>query len=94
MEVGFGYDLPFYIIANADNTLAGHAFAGATLPFGNQCNTTFLNRVWLMNLGMAKAVADTRGENQAGFAYDTTVVTGFSHMHDSGTGGVSFHIHE
>lgn len=39
---------------------------------------------------MAKAVADTTGENQAGFAYDTKVVTGFSHMHDSGTGGVSF----
>ena len=38
---------------------------------------------------MAKAVADTVGENQAGFAFDTTVVTGFSHMHDSGTGGVS-----
>ncbi|EAW07007.1 glycoside hydrolase family 92 protein [Aspergillus clavatus NRRL 1] len=37
--------------------------------------------------GMAKAVADTDGENQAGFASDTTVVTGFSHMHDSGTGG-------
>jgi len=39
---------------------------------------------------MAKAVADTVGENQAGFAFDTTVVTGFSHMHDSGTGGVCF----
>ena len=38
---------------------------------------------------MAKAVADTLGENQAGFAYDTTYVSGFSHMHDSGTGGVS-----
>ncbi|RAL03913.1 glycoside hydrolase family 92 protein [Aspergillus ibericus CBS 121593] len=30
---------------------------------------------------------DTLGENQAGFAYDTTYVSGFSHMHDSGTGG-------
>lgn len=38
---------------------------------------------------MAKAVADTLGENQAGFAYDTQNVSGFSHMHDSGTGGVS-----
>ncbi|KAJ5156843.1 hypothetical protein N7492_009646 [Penicillium capsulatum] len=37
--------------------------------------------------GMAKAVADTIGENQAGFAYDTSFVSGFSHMHDSGTGG-------
>ncbi|KAL4908526.1 hypothetical protein BDW74DRAFT_101519 [Aspergillus multicolor] len=39
--------------------------------------------------GMVKAVADTEGENQGGFAYDTTHVTGFSHMHDSGTGGAS-----
>ncbi|PLB50006.1 hypothetical protein P170DRAFT_354590 [Aspergillus steynii IBT 23096] len=39
--------------------------------------------------GMAKAVADTEGENQGGFAYDTTKVTGFSHMHDSGTGGAA-----
>ncbi|KAK6824302.1 hypothetical protein RU639_005016 [Aspergillus parasiticus] len=37
--------------------------------------------------GMAKAVADTQGENQAGFAFDTETVTGFSHTHDSGTGG-------
>ncbi|KAL4963041.1 glycoside hydrolase family 92 protein [Aspergillus stella-maris] len=41
------------------------------------------------NGGMAKAVADTQGENQGGFAYDTTHVTGFSHTHDSGTGGAS-----
>ena len=41
---------------------------------------------------MAKAVADTLGENQAGFAYDTTYVSGFSHMHDDGTGGVSHHL--
>ncbi|KAL4914964.1 glycosyl hydrolase family 92-domain-containing protein [Aspergillus aurantiobrunneus] len=39
--------------------------------------------------GMVKAVADTRGENQGGFAYDTTHATGFSHTHDSGTGGAS-----
>ncbi|KAI9842899.1 MAG: hypothetical protein M1837_006731 [Sclerophora amabilis] len=37
--------------------------------------------------GMAKAVADTNGENQGGFASDAGLVTGFSHMHDSGTGG-------
>ncbi|KAL4998482.1 glycosyl hydrolase family 92-domain-containing protein [Aspergillus recurvatus] len=40
--------------------------------------------------GMVKAVADTQGENQGGFAYDTTHVTGFSHTHDSGTGGVGY----
>lgn len=44
----------------------------------------------LTKAGMAKAVADTVGENQGGFAYDANAVTGFSHMHDDGTGGVSF----
>ena len=38
---------------------------------------------------MAKAVADTNEDNQGGFATDSSSVTGFSHMHDSGTGGVS-----
>lgn len=54
----------------------GHVFAGASLPFS-----------------MAKAVADTNGgELQGGFASDDSNITGFSHMHDSGTGGVSaFH---
>lgn len=62
---------------------------------------------------MAKAVADTTGENQGGFASDSSYIIvgtlwiwgswpkprhitdlpvnllqGFSHMHDSGTGGV------
>ena len=37
---------------------------------------------------MAKAVADTEStENAAGFVSDTSRITGFSHMHDSGTGG-------
>ncbi|KAF2771211.1 alpha-1,2-mannosidase, putative subfamily [Teratosphaeria nubilosa] len=52
----------------------GHVFPGATLPFG-----------------MAKAVADVNGGDlQGGFALDydpQANVTGFSHMHDSGTGG-------
>jgi putative alpha-1,2-mannosidase len=65
----------------------GHVFPGATLPFG-----------------MAKAGADVNAENQGGFSTDGTEgvsppvpgfttegnITGFSHMHDSGTGGVSF----
>lgn len=37
--------------------------------------------------GMAKAVADVNGEDQGGYASDDSNVTGFSHMHDSGTGG-------
>ncbi|KAK4069710.1 CAZyme family GH92 [Trichoderma aggressivum f. europaeum] len=49
----------------------GNVFPGATLPFG-----------------MAKAVADTNsGSNQGGFTLDGSSVTGFSVMHDSGTGG-------
>jgi putative alpha-1,2-mannosidase len=37
---------------------------------------------------MAKAVADTNsGSNQGGFTWDDSKVTGFSSMHDSGTGG-------
>lgn len=49
----------------------GNVFPGASLPFG-----------------MAKAVADTNsGSNQGGFAWDGSQVTGFSTMHDSGTGG-------
>ena len=36
---------------------------------------------------MAKAVADVNGEDQGGFASDNSNITGFSHMHDSGTGG-------
>jgi putative alpha-1,2-mannosidase len=37
---------------------------------------------------MAKAVADTNsGSNQGGFTLDGSPITGFSSMHDSGTGG-------
>ena len=41
-------------------------------------------------LGMAKAVADINdpNEKQGGFASGNSDITGFSHMHDSGTGGV------
>lgn len=49
----------------------GNVFPGASLPYG-----------------MAKAVADTNsGSNQGGFTLDGSKVTGFSAMHDSGTGG-------
>ncbi|PBP24134.1 hypothetical protein BUE80_DR005024, partial [Diplocarpon rosae] len=39
------------------------------------------------NGGMAKASADCVGEPHGGFASDDSDITGFSHMHDSGTGG-------
>ncbi|CAI6336903.1 unnamed protein product [Periconia digitata] len=49
----------------------GNVFAGATLPYG-----------------MAKAVADVdSSSNQGGFTSEGGRVTGFSTMHDSGTGG-------
>ena len=38
--------------------------------------------------GMAKAVADSTSDEQGGFATDGGNISGFSHMHDSGTGGV------
>ncbi|KAJ5938156.1 hypothetical protein N7454_004498 [Penicillium verhagenii] len=37
--------------------------------------------------GIAKPVADVDGKNTGGFSTDGSNVTGFSHMHDSGTGG-------
>jgi putative alpha-1,2-mannosidase len=36
---------------------------------------------------MAKAGPDVYGENQGGFSSDGSPIYGFSHMHDSGTGG-------
>ncbi|KAI4600770.1 hypothetical protein KJ359_012932 [Pestalotiopsis sp. 9143b] len=36
---------------------------------------------------MAKAVADSTEDNQGGFASNGSPISGFSHMHDSGTGG-------
>lgn len=49
----------------------GNVFAGATLPYG-----------------MAKASPDTNSSsNQGGFTLDGSPITGFSVMHDSGTGG-------
>ncbi|KAI1332619.1 glycoside hydrolase family 92 protein [Xylariaceae sp. FL0255] len=39
--------------------------------------------------GMAKGVADVTDDNQGGYASNGSPVTGFSHMHDSGTGGAS-----
>lgn len=37
--------------------------------------------------GMAKPVADVDGQNTGGFSTDGSKVTGFSSLHDSGTGG-------
>ncbi|KAI1339819.1 family 92 glycosyl hydrolase [Xylariaceae sp. FL0016] len=49
----------------------GNVFPGATVPYG-----------------LAKAVADTNSSsNQGGFTLDGSPITGFSALHDSGTGG-------
>jgi hypothetical protein len=50
----------------------------------------FASLVPNIQLGMAKAVADINdpSEKEGGFATGDSDITGFSHMHDSGTGGV------
>lgn len=68
-----GSDILIFVDPLIGTANGGHVFAGATLPFG-----------------MAKAVPDSVDDGQGGFS--TTgggPITGFSHMHDSGTGGVS-----
>ncbi|OQD89476.1 hypothetical protein PENANT_c002G04053 [Penicillium antarcticum] len=65
------YDVLQYTDPLIGSANGGNVFPGATLPYG-----------------MAKAVADTDSEsNQGGFAFEGGNVTGFSSMHDSGTGG-------
>ncbi|KAF1986748.1 glycoside hydrolase family 92 protein [Aulographum hederae CBS 113979] len=60
-----------YVDVLIGSTNEGNVFSGATMPYG-----------------MAKAVADTDSpSNQGGFTGDNSNITGFSVMHDSGTGG-------
>ncbi|KAI0019153.1 glycoside hydrolase family 92 protein [Xylariomycetidae sp. FL0641] len=65
-------DILRYIDPLIGTTNGGHVFPGASLPYG-----------------MAKPVADVNnyGEIAAGFVSDNSQVQGFSHLHDSGTGG-------
>ncbi|PVH89054.1 glycoside hydrolase family 92 protein [Cadophora sp. DSE1049] len=65
------YDVLDYVDQLIGSSNGGNIFPGATIPYG-----------------MAKAVADTdSGSNQGGFTTDGSNITGFSSMHDSGTGG-------
>ncbi|KOS19829.1 putative glycosidase [Escovopsis weberi] len=65
------FDPLSYVDLLIGSSNGGNVFPGASLPYG-----------------MAKAVADTNsGSNQGGFTLDGSPVTGFSIMHDSGTGG-------
>ncbi|KAI9038740.1 glycoside hydrolase family 92 protein [Aspergillus affinis] len=65
------HDVLQYVDPLIGSANGGNVFAGASLPYG-----------------MAKAVADTDSQsNQGGFAYDGSRITGFSSLHDSGTGG-------
>ncbi|EME40466.1 glycoside hydrolase family 92 protein [Dothistroma septosporum NZE10] len=60
-----------YVDQLVGSTNGGNVFAGATLPYG-----------------LAKAVADSDSEyRQGGFTSDGANITGFSSMHDGGTGG-------
>ncbi|KAH7126661.1 glycosyl hydrolase family 92-domain-containing protein [Dendryphion nanum] len=64
-------DLLKYVDPLIGSANGGNVFPGATLPYG-----------------MAKAVADVDSvSNQGGFTTENSNVTGFSTMHDSGTGG-------
>ncbi|KAJ5929938.1 Alpha-1-2-mannosidase [Penicillium verhagenii] len=75
------------VIASNDNTGNTFDVLDYVDPFIGTANGGHVFAGATLPFGMAKAVADTAGENQAGFAYDDLTVTGFSHMHDSGTGG-------
>ncbi|GAB0134452.1 hypothetical protein EsDP_00002823 [Epichloe bromicola] len=66
-----GFDPLQYVDQLIGSNSGGNIFPGATLPYG-----------------MAKAVADTNGQsNMGGFTLDGSHITGFSALHDSGTGG-------
>jgi putative alpha-1,2-mannosidase len=63
-------------------------FPGATLPFGKRSASGCPPKTTDSSKGMAKAGPDVIGENQGGFSSnDWEPIYGFSHMHDSGTGG-------
>ncbi|KAH7056959.1 glycoside hydrolase family 92 protein [Macrophomina phaseolina] len=65
------FDALQYVDQLIGSSNGGNVFSGAGLPYG-----------------MAKAVADTDSQsNQGGFTTDGANITGFSQMHDSGTGG-------
>lgn len=71
VERDIHYDPLTFVDPLIGATNGGNVFPGATIPYG-----------------MAKAVADTSsGSNQGGFTLDGSPVTGFSVLHDSGTGG-------
>ncbi|KAL2010556.1 hypothetical protein VTN00DRAFT_6363 [Thermoascus crustaceus] len=66
------YDVLQYVDPLIGSANGGNVFAGASLPYG-----------------MAKAVADSQSStNQGGFSYGGDNISGFSNMHDSGTGGL------
>ncbi|KAJ6104855.1 glycoside hydrolase family 92 protein [Penicillium sp. IBT 16267x] len=64
-----------YDIFDYVNLLIGTANGGHVFPGAT------------LPFGMAKAVADSVNDNAGGYASDGGYITGFSHMHDSGTGG-------
>lgn len=72
--------------AQAQNDTAAHNY-NLIDPFIGSYNGGNVFVGASLPFGMAKAVADVSGEDTAGWAYDFSNVTGFSALHDSGTGG-------
>jgi len=66
----------------------GNVFVGATLPYGMAKGMSY-PETWKQCTGTHRhvAVADVDGENTGGFSTDGSNITGFSALHDSGTGG-------
>ncbi|KAK8049433.1 glycoside hydrolase family 92 protein [Apiospora phragmitis] len=72
--------------------LIGTHNGGTISVLSNPCQNKPMHRLILRLgciLGMAKAVADSTEDNQGGYASNDSPISGFSHMHDSGTGGAS-----
>ena len=74
--------------------LLGHAQSGSNIlqhvdPLIGTANGGHVFAGATLPFGMAKAVADSVNDGQGGYATDGGKINGFSHMHDSGTGGVS-----
>lgn len=74
------------VTARAENDTATHNY-NLIDPFIGSYNGGNVFVGASLPFEMAKASPDVSGENTAGFAYDFSNVTGFSALHDSGTGG-------
>ncbi|KAH9892407.1 alpha-1,2-mannosidase, putative subfamily [Xylariomycetidae sp. FL2044] len=74
------------VVKRLDNMTSGFDFVD---PLIGTLNGGHVFAGATLPFGMAKAVPDVTSDNQGGYASNGSPVTGFSHMHDSGTGGAS-----